>query len=234
MLANRSGSRNPHAGANSTHRARASPVRAMAAVDVSVRVRRARSSDSARLFELVNGSYRGNGNWTHEQGLVSGPRLTLAEAHGCCALAEQEDAHSVVLVAETLLDGADYVVGCVEVTTTDAAASLAAPGDPPRDGYLGLLSVDARYGSLGIGRTLFAAGEALAFSHFRACAVVLFVLSVRADILAWYTRRGYVATGLSTDARSLIEGISSDAKLLVDAEFIILRRRLPLEAAPAC
>ena len=117
-------------------------------------------------------------------------------------------------------------LGCIEVTTTDAAASVAAPGDPPRDGYLGMLAVDARFGSRGVGRALVAAGEAAAASTYGAAAVVLYVLSVRHDILAWYARRGYAPTGLRAEARSLIEGIHSDAKLLADSDFVIVRRTL--------
>ena len=103
---------------------------------------------------------------------------------------------------------------------------MAPPSHPPRDGYLGMLAVDARFGSRGVGRALVAAGEAAAASVYGSRAVVLFVLSVRADILAWYDRRGYVPTGLRAEARSLIEGIHAEAKLLADADFVILRRTL--------
>ncbi len=112
------------------------------------------------------------------------------------------------------------------MTTTDAAAAVRAPGDPPRDGYLGMLAVDSRFGSRGVGRALVAAGEAAAADVYGAAAVVLFVLAARADILAWYTRRGYVATGLRADARELIAGIGNGAALLVDTDFTIVRRRL--------
>ena len=113
------------------------------------------------------------------------------------------------------------------MTTTDSAAAVAAPGDPPLDGYLGMLAVDARFGSRGIGRVLMAAGEEAARHTFGAVAVVLWVLSCRDDILAWYTRRGYALTGLRTEARSLIEGICEESELLADADFVILRRVLP-------
>ena len=133
---------------------------------------------------------------------------------------------SIVLLAE-LPGTADGFVGCIEVTTTDAAASVAAPGDPPRDGYLGMLAVAPEFGSRGVGRALVAAGEALSREVYGAAAVVLFVLSVRADILRWYERRGYARTGLRVEAASLIASIQQDARLLVDADFIILRRVLP-------
>ena len=90
-----------------------------------------------------------------------------------------------------------------------------------------MLAVEPRFGSRGVGRALVAAGEALSRDVFGAAAVVLFVLSVRHDILAWYTRRGYAHTGLRAEARSLIEGICEESRLLADADFVILRRVLP-------
>lgn len=112
------------------------------------------------------------------------------------------------------------------MTSTDAAAAVRAPSDPPRDGYLGMLAVDGRFGSRGVGRALVAAGEAAAATTFGAVAVVLYVLAVRADILAWYARRGYAPTGLRAEARSLIESIHSEARLLADSDFVIVRRVL--------
>ena len=89
-----------------------------------------------------------------------------------------------------------------------------------------MLAVEPRFGSRGVGRALVAAGEALSREVYGAAAVVLFVLSVRADILAWYERRGYARTGLRVEAASLIASIQQDAKLLVDADFLVLRRVL--------
>ena len=134
---------------------------------------------------------------------------------------------SIVLLAELPGTSDGSFVGCIEVTTTDAAAAVAAADHPPRDGYLGMLAVAPQCGSQGIGRALVAAGERLSREVYGAAAVVLFVLSVRDDILRWYERRGYARTGLRTEAACLIANIQQDAKLLVDADFVILRRVLP-------
>ena len=91
-----------------------------------------------------------------------------------------------------------------------------------------MLAVESRFGSRGVGRALVAAGEALSRDVYGCAAVVLFVLSVRDDILAWYTRRGYQRTGLRVEARELIASIQQDAKLLVEADFVVLRRVLPI------
>jgi len=206
-----------------------------------VTIRRAVPADAARLHELVNNSYRGSGNWTHEQDLVGGPRLTLQQAQQLLAAQHSaessEHAHaSVVLVAVLAAPAGGLetgtLVGCIEAPTSDT--NLAAPDEPP-DGYLGLLAVDSRVGSLGIGRALVCEGEATCQSVFGSRAIVLYVLSVRHDIQQWYLRRGYCLSGLSVPAAPLISSISPDSRLLVDhAEFLVLRRALAdKDAAPA-
>jgi len=176
-----------------------------------------------------------DGNWTHEKALVKGPRVTLANVEKqlreqCAARPDATPPPSVVLLAQLPdrnSDDQDAFIGCIEVTTTDACASVAAPGGAALDGYLGMLAVDPAHGSRGVGRALVAAGEALSRDLYGCEAVVLYVLSVRDDILEWYARSGYERTGLRVEARNLIESIQADASLLVDADFIVLRRVLP-------
>jgi len=124
----------------------------------------------------------------------------------------------------------EALVGCVEVSTTDAAAAVAQPGDGPRDGYLGMLSVDATVGSRGVGRQLMNAGEEACCDVFGCRCVVLFVLSLREDVKAWYARRGYENTGLSVGpavAKKMVESCGPDAKILQEgADFLIIRKRV--------
>ena len=92
-----------------------------------------------------------------------------------------------------------------------------------------MLFVEPRFGSRGVGRALVDAGEALSRELYGCKAVVLFVLSVRDDILAWYTRRGYQRTGLRVEARDIVASVQHEgekAQLLVDADFLVLRRVL--------
>lgn len=119
--------------------------------------------------------------------------------------------------------------GCIEVSTTDAAASVASRCDPPRDGQLGMLAEDARFGSRGVARALVCAGDAAAASTFGAAAVTILVLAARGDLLAWYGRLGFADTGLRKDARTLFETVHCKFKLLADTDFIVMRKRL---AAP--
>jgi hypothetical protein len=85
-----------------------------------------------------------DGNWTHEKGLVAGPRVTPGDIERilreqAAARSDSPPPPSVVLLAE-LPGHADGFIGCIEVTTTDAAAAVAAPGQPALDGYLGALA----------------------------------------------------------------------------------------------
>ena len=99
------------------------------------------------------------------------------------------------------------------MTTTDAAV---AAGGARNDGYLGMLAVDSRFGSRGVGRALMSAGERKAKEVFGSTGVVLFVLSCRDTIMAWYQRCGYVDTGLRHEAAGLIASCDPPgSKLLV-------------------
>lgn len=192
------------------------------------------------------------GNWTTEVGIVTGQRVrasdvehllketgAFASAHPELAAAASGAAeapapaaapvpgvpHTLVLVAEE--PGSGRVVGCIEVTTTDAASE--AVGAPTTHGYLGMLAVDRAVGSRGVGRALMAAGERVACAAHGVDGVVLFVLSCRADILQWYSRRGYADTGLTHPAKEIIASCDPEGKsaLLVDgAVFKILLRKL--------
>lgn len=187
-------------------------------------IRRAVSSDAPRLVSIVNAAYRGDGNWTHERGLVAGPRVTKEDLDATLAAAGGggggggDDNVPFVLVAELPGFG---VVGCIECATIPNAAG-------GRDGYLGMLAVASGVGSRGIGGQLVTAGEAACVEHFHVSCCVMWVLSVRNDILAWYARRGYAPTGERAPARDMIEAIHSDAKLLADgADFVVVARELP-------
>lgn len=193
-----------------------------------VTVRRARCApeEAARIAAIVNKAYREEGNWTTEVGMVVGSRVKVADVEEIlqemdAAASKAAAPKSLILVAELAQTG--EVVGCIEVTTSDAAQIQGVV-----DGYLGMLAVDSRHGSSGVGRALMAEGERTAAAVYGAPGVVLFVLSARKDILTWYTRRGYVDTGLRHEARELIAACDpGHSQLLVDAEFLILRREIP-------
>ena len=140
--------------------------------------RPAAPDDVPALHRLVESAYRGDAaraGWTHEADLLGGQRTDQAELRDILA-----DASRVILLAE--VDGA--LTGCVQVA--DQGEGLA---------YLGLLTVDPTRQAGGLGRLLIEAAEAEARSRFGATRMEMTVIRQRAELIAWYERRGYVLTG---------------------------------------
>lgn len=140
--------------------------------------RLARPDDISALHRLIESAYRGDSakrGWTHEADLLGGQRTDpdkLAEIIS--------DANHHMLVAEQ--NGT--LVGCVDVTRVD-----------DRRCYLGMLTVDPEMQANGLGRQLMTAAEEAASSHFNADVMEMTVIKQRAELIAYYERRGYVQTG---------------------------------------
>lgn len=136
-------------------------------------------ADAAAIVPIVNGAYRGadgRHGWTSEHELVAGARTDPERL--AAALAAPG---SVVLVAER--DG--RVVGSVHLTVGEDGAC-----------ELGMLSVAVAEQATGVGRALVAEAERYAREVLGARTMTMHVISVRAELLAWYERRGYRRTGV--------------------------------------
>jgi len=145
-------------------------------------IRPASRSDLPRLHPVIERAYRGDsarGGWTHEADLLEGRRTDLAALEAIVA-----DPAQRLLVAER--DGTP--VGCVQVS--DLGRGLA---------YLGLLCVDPALQAAGLGRRLIAAAEATAREAFGATQMEMTVIDLRAELIAYYERRGYHPTGEKRD-----------------------------------
>lgn len=130
-----------------------------------VSVRVARPDDTDTIVAIVNDAYR------VEAFFVAGDRVGVSEIERL--IADRE-----VLVAED----EHGVVGCVHAAVANGR------------GYFGMLAVQPRTQGRGIGRTLIAAAESHAASH--GCRFMdIKVVSVRTDLLPFYERLGYAATG---------------------------------------
>ncbi len=133
--------------------------------------------DAPAIAAIVNRAYRpepGTGGWTHESGLVSGPRTDIAQVE---ALLGQPRA--CVLVCSV----GGRVAGCVLVEQEETEA------------HIGMLAVDPALQAGGVGRRLLAAAEDLAVRRFGARRFVMSVVAGRSELLAFYLRRGYLASG---------------------------------------
>ena len=144
--------------------------------DLSVRV--ARRDDLATLQPLIQRAYRGDdarAGWTHEADLLDGERIGIDELEAMIADP-----------AERLLVGFDddRLVGCVRVANSGGGLA-----------YLGLLCVDPLLQTGGYGKQLIAAAETVAHREFGADRVEMTVIDRRAELIAFYERRGYAQVG---------------------------------------
>lgn len=140
--------------------------------------RPAATDDLTALHSLIESAYRGDSakaGWTHEADLLDGQRTDEAELRDILT-----DPTRALLVAE--VDGA--LTGCVQVADQGQGLS-----------YLGLLTVDPARQAGGLGRLLIEAAEAEAAARFAATRMEMTVIRQRAELIAWYERRGYRLTG---------------------------------------
>jgi ribosomal protein S18 acetylase RimI-like enzyme len=144
---------------------------------MDLHIRPAAHADLPALLDLVHSAYRGDsarGGWTHEADLLDGQRTDLA-ALG--AMVRDTGQHLLVFRDN------DALRACVALT--DKGAGLA---------YLGMLTVDPQQQAAGLGRLILAAAEDHA-AAFGARQVEMTVIAQRAELIAWYQRRGYALTG---------------------------------------
>lgn len=134
--------------------------------------------DLPDLLALIESAYRGDSaraGWSHEADLLDGQRTDLEALDAALADPAQ---HLLIL-----RDG-DRIAACVSLT--DRGEGLA---------YFGLLTVDPRRQATGIGRMMLAAAEDHAVADLGAKRIEMTVIAQRAELVAWYERRGYVLSG---------------------------------------
>ena len=133
--------------------------------------------DLPTLHALVESAYRGASarrGWSHEADLLEGQRTDMA---ALTAMLDDPAQHLLVFRDN------DRLRACVALT--DKGAGLA---------YLGMLTVDPHQQAAGLGRLILAAAEDHA-AAFGAGRVEMTVIAQRAELIAWYQRRGYALTG---------------------------------------
>lgn len=141
--------------------------------------RPATPADVPALVALVNSAYRGESSragWTTEADLLDGQRV---DAGGITA-AIASGADIVILVADT---PTSRLVGCVHLERRGG------------DCYLGMLTIRPTAQGAGLGSRLLEAAERWAMTHWDTQSMHLTVIAQRAELIAWYERRGYVRTG---------------------------------------
>ena len=135
-------------------------------------------ADTPAIRALIESGYRGDSarqGWTHEADLLEGDRTSEAEI---AALIAASDKRTLLAEREGTLFGT--------VTATDLGSGKS---------YMGMLCVDPLLQAGGLGRELIARIEALAAEDFGAQTMELTVVDARAELIAYYERRGYARTG---------------------------------------
>lgn len=134
-------------------------------------------ADVPQLNDLVNSAYRGETSkqgWTTEANLLDGLRIDEETLTGYFA----DDA--VTILKNTDENGT--INGCVYLE--ERRPKL----------YVGMFSVSPALQGKGIGRDLLLAAEAQA-KQLDLHTLSMTVISVRHELISWYERRGYKATG---------------------------------------
>ena len=130
------------------------------------------------VAELVNAAYRGTSaetGWTSEAHLLGGQRI---DPNMVADLLQEPDSGII------LLHVAGCLKGCVHVKKLD-----------PAHAYLGLFAIRPASQGRGLGTRLMAYAERWARDRWRIAAIEITVIPLRRELVAWYGRLAYRATG---------------------------------------
>ena len=167
-------------------------------------ITKATLEDIPALVTLINSAYRGESSkkgWTTEAHLLEGKRTD-----------EQE-------MTEIFLDPKNTILKYTENEEIIGSVLLVEKGNQL---YLGMLTVLPELQNSGIGKKLLAEVENQA-KTLRLSSMIMTVISVREELIAWYKRHGYVDTGeREAFPESGIHVTVSDEPL----EFIFLEKKL--------
>lgn len=139
-------------------------------------ITKARLQDIPSLTTLINSAYRGETSkkgWTTEAHLLEGKRTTEEELTEMI----QDPKNTFLKYTEN-----DQIIGSVLLVEKEHQL------------YLGMLTVSPELQNSGIGKKLLAEGE----NHAKTLglsSIIMTVVSVRSELIAWYKRHGYVDTG---------------------------------------
>lgn len=144
--------------------------------------RTATEADIPALVELIESAYRGDASragWTTEADLLEGQRT---DPEGVAEVVRHSSGR--LLVAERA--GEDGLVACCQLEHRGAHA------------YFGMFAVRPSLQGAGLGKVILAEAERTARAEWGAAEMQMTVIRQRADLIAWYERRGYRRTGQFT------------------------------------
>jgi GNAT superfamily N-acetyltransferase len=140
--------------------------------------RAATAGDLDALVELVTSAYRGDASrvgWTTEADFLDGNRIDRD-----VLLQDIVRPRSRVLIAER----GGTMLACAHVCEDDGA------------GYFGMFSVEPKLQGGGVGKAVLAEAERIVRDDWGLPAMRMTVIDIRDELIGFYTRRGYVRTGI--------------------------------------
>jgi ribosomal protein S18 acetylase RimI-like enzyme len=149
----------------------------MSTPSLPLRFRTATAADIPVLLALVQSAYRGDSGrrgWTTESDLLDGQRTDAADIAEVLARPD-----SLIVMAEQ--DGR-LLASCHVERQAEG-------------GYFGMFAVDPLQQGGGVGKAVLAEAEHIACERWQCRAMHMTVIEQRAELIAWYERRGYRRTG---------------------------------------
>jgi len=147
-------------------------------VEAALRFRDATADDVDAVVALVESAYRGAASrrgWTTEADFLEGQRTDAADVDTCI-----RRERSRIVLAER--DG--ELLACAHVSVDGAA------------GHFGMFAVRPSHQGSAIGKQLLAEGERIVRDEWAQPSMRMHVIDIRAELIAFYERRGYRRTGI--------------------------------------
>ena len=148
------------------------------ASEVQTTFRAAAAADVTTIVALVESAYRGDASrkgWTTEADFLDGQRT---DPGGVAALIGKPGNH--ILLAE---QGGRMLACCHLEKQGDAC-------------YFGMFAVDPTLQGGGVGKLMMNEAERIAAREWQCIQMEMTVITIRAELIAWYERRGYQRSGV--------------------------------------
>lgn len=144
-----------------------------------IKFKTAHRNDADQLALFVNNAYRGEGakvGWTTEADILDGQRTDPQSLRNIMSAPYQR--------IEMALDEEGTLVGCVQLTVEEKDETL----------FFGMLTVAPKLQGAGLGKKILDHVEHVAH-ELKLTKIRMHVIHVRSELIAYYERRGFVATG---------------------------------------
>lgn len=145
---------------------------------MSLTFRKAQPTDAESIAALVNSAYRGEYSkqgWTTEAELLDGSRTDAQE------------------VQQLISQSGSIILLCLQGSKILGSVHIEHAGD---HADLGMFVVEPGLQGQGVGKRLLALAEKTAQQEWAATRMVMHVITLRHELIAFYQRRGYRRTGV--------------------------------------